>query len=76
MHSRVHTTYPRVHTTALFFIRAEFAKKKKKNAVEEPFLSFPSLVFAKSQKKRAIRCSAAAYSRSCYNTLFIMENKN
>jgi hypothetical protein len=40
-----------VHTTALFFIRAEFAKKKKKNAVEEPFLSFPSLVFAKSQKK-------------------------
>ena len=43
--------HTKVHTTALFFIRAEFAKKKKKNAVEEPFLSFPSLVFAKSQKK-------------------------
>jgi hypothetical protein len=64
-----------VHTTALFFIRAEFAKKKKKNAVEEPFLSLPSLVFAKSQKKRSGAQQQPTVGVD-YNTLFIMENKN
>jgi hypothetical protein len=66
-----------VHTTALFFIRAEFAKKKKKNAVEEPFLNFfPSLVFAKSQKKERSGAQQQPTVGVDYNTLFIMENKN
>jgi hypothetical protein len=70
-------TYPRVHTTALFFIRAEFAKKKKKNAVEEPFLNFFSfLSICKITKKERSGAQQQPTVGVDYNTLFIMENKN